>query len=124
ISVLTGPNFSTVQPLLTGLPVSNHDHAVNGITFDNNGDLLWSNGGNTNAGIPDPAMGTLPESPLSAAILKARITKPNFNGTVRYLEIATNNPNNDQVYGDRVNVAAGVDVSVYVPGVRNCWDIV
>ncbi len=124
ISVLTGPNFATVQPLLTGLPVSNHDHSVNGITFDNNGDLLWSNGGNTNAGIPDPAIGNLPESPLSGAVLKAQITKRNFNGTVKYLETATGNPNADQVYGDRVDVAPGMDISVYVPGVRNSWDIV
>src|SRR5439155_14254161 len=29
ISVLTGPNFSSAGPLITGLPVSNHDHAIN-----------------------------------------------------------------------------------------------
>jgi N-acetylneuraminic acid mutarotase len=69
-------------------------------------------------------MGTLPESPLSGAILKARITKPNFNGSLSYVETATGLTNNDQVYGDRVDVAPGVDVSVYVPGLRNCWDIV
>jgi N-acetylneuraminic acid mutarotase len=124
ISVLTGPNFSSAEPLITGLPVSNHDHAINGITFNNEGDLLLANGGNTNAGIPSTALGTLPESPLSGAILRARITKPNFNGSISYVETATRLANDDQVYGDIVDVAPGVDVSVYVPGLRNCWDIV
>jgi N-acetylneuraminic acid mutarotase/glucose/arabinose dehydrogenase len=124
ISVLTGPDFSSAAPLITGLPVSNHDHAINGITFNNEGDLLFANGGNTNAGIPSTKMGTLPESPLSGAILRARITKPNFNGSISYVETATGLTNNDQVYGDIVDVAPGVDVSVYMPGLRNCFDIV
>src|SRR5207248_3127200 len=84
ISVLTGPNFSLVQPIITNLPVSNHDHAINGMTFNAEGDLLFANGGNTNGGIPYINMGTLPESPLSGAILKARIAKPNFNGSISY----------------------------------------
>ena len=124
ISVLTGPNFLTVQPLITNLPVSNADHAINGITFNNEGDLLIANGGNTNAGIPGTLLGTLPESPLSAAILRARITKPGFNGSINYIETATGLQNNDQVYGDRVDVAPGVDMSVFAPGFRNCFDIV
>src|SRR6202040_1745167 len=69
-------------------------------------------------------MGTLPNSPLDAAILKALITKPNFNGTITYVETATGKPNNDQVYGDRVDVAPGVDVSVYAAGMRNPFGIV
>ncbi len=124
VSVLTGPNFSSAQPLITGLPVSNHDHAINGMTFDNNGDLLFADGGNTNAGVPSDAIGTLPESPLSGAILKARLSKPSFNGSVSYVETGTGRVNNDQVFGDRVDVAPGADVSVYVPGLRNPWDIV
>ncbi len=124
VSVLTGPSFNAAQPLITGLPVSNHDHAVNGMTFDNNGDLLLANGGNTNAGIPSANMGTLPESPLSGAILKAPFSKGNFNGRISYVETATGRANNDQVFGDRVDVTPGVDVSVYVPGLRNDWDIV
>ena len=75
VSVLTGPNFSTVQPLITNLPVSNRDHAINGLQFDNNADLFIANGSATNAGIPSIQMGTLPESPLSGAILKALLSK-------------------------------------------------
>jgi glucose/arabinose dehydrogenase len=124
VSVLQGPNFSTLQPLITGLPVSNHDHGVNGLTFDNDGNLLIAVGGNTNAGVKDPDLGDLPESPFSAAILKANVSKPNFNGAVTYINPATGAVNNDQVYGDLVNVASNVDISVYTPGFRNPFDIV
>ena len=76
ISILEGPNFDTPIPLVTGLPVSNHDHAINQIQFDNNGDLLISVGSMTNAGVLDAAHGGLPESPLSAAIVKAHTSRP------------------------------------------------
>jgi glucose/arabinose dehydrogenase len=124
ILVLTGPNFSTAQPLITQLPVSNHDHGVNGLQFENNGDLFIANGSATNAGIPSTQMGTLPESPLSGAILKALLSKATFNGALSYVETATGQPNNDQVYGDRVDLAPGTDVSVFTPGTRNPFDIV
>jgi len=129
VSILEGPNFSTVTPLITGLPVSNHDHGINGLTFDNNGDLLIAVGGNTNAGVADNNIGGLPESPLSGAILKANITDPNFNGTVEYeLTPGETAPSgfdaNDQVYGELVNVVSGVDVSVFASGQRNPFDIV
>jgi glucose/arabinose dehydrogenase len=124
VSVLTGPNFSTVKPLITGLPVSGRDHAINGMTFDDAGDLLIAVGSATNAGVPSLPMGTLPSSPLDAAILKAPIFKSNFNGAITYVETVTGKPNNDQVYGDRVDVAPGVDVSVFASGMRNPFDIV
>ena len=124
VSVLTGPNFSTVKPLITGLPVSNRDHAINGMTFDDTGNLLICVGSETNAGIPSLQMGTLPNCVLDAAILKAPISKVGFNGAITYVETATGKPNNDQVYGDRVDVAPGVDVSVYAAGMRNPFGIV
>ena len=37
--------------LAENLPVSNYDHAVNGIVFDQNGDLLVNSGSNTNGGV-------------------------------------------------------------------------
>ena len=129
VSILEGPNFSTVTPLITGLPVSNHDHGINGLAFDNHGDLLIAVGGNTNAGVSNNNIGGLPESPLSGAILKAKITKPNFNGTIEYEltpgETAPTGFNaNDQVYGSIVNVVPGVDVSVFASGQRNPFDTV
>jgi glucose/arabinose dehydrogenase len=124
VSVLTGPNFSKIKPLITGLPVSGRDHAINGMSFDDAGNLLIAVGSATNAGVPSLPMGTLPNSPLDAAILKAPISKLNFNGAITYVETATGKPNNDQVYGDRVDVASGVDVSVFASGMRNPFDIV
>jgi glucose/arabinose dehydrogenase/N-acetylneuraminic acid mutarotase len=124
VSVLTGPNFSTVQPLVTKLPTSNHDHAINGMAFDNEGDLLIAVGGNTNAGIKHCNIGDLPESPLSGAILKARISKAGFDGNLSYVQTASGATNNDQVFGEVVDVAAGKDVTVFAPGLRNPFDLV
>jgi N-acetylneuraminic acid mutarotase len=71
-------------------------------------------------------MGDLPESPLSGAILKAELSKPGFNGTITYEEILPGSVPDpmDQVYGDMVVVAAGVDVAVHAPGLRNPYDLV
>ena len=142
ISVLGGSDFSTINPLITGLPVSNHDHGVNDIIFDNQGDLLVAVGGNTNAGIKNGKIGGIPESPFSAAVLKAEISKPDFNGNIEY-QLATDinpsdydlpadfNPDTDlsfdpatsQVFGDIVEVVPGVDVSVYASGLRNAFSL-
>jgi N-acetylneuraminic acid mutarotase len=123
VSVLTGPNFDSPVPLVTGLPTSNHDHAINGMLFDNNGDLLIPVGSNTNAGVEHPGMGGLPESPLSAAILKARTSLPGFNGAVSYIETVSGTPNNDQMFGDIVDVAPGSDVVVHASGFRNPFEL-
>ena len=127
VSVLSGSNFSKLTPLITGLPVSNHDHGVNDITFDNQGDLFVSVGGNTNAGITHNKIGGIPESPFTAAILKAKITKPNFNGDIEYTLPKNFNPPkglkfdpaDSQVFGDVASVVPGVDLSVYASGLRN-----
>jgi hypothetical protein len=125
VSVLTGPGFSTAQPLITKLPVSNHDHSINGMQFDNNGDLLIAVGGNTNAGVQACAIGDLPESPFSAAILRAKTSKgAGFNGNINYVNSGTTTINNDQVSGGSVDVQSGVDVQVFAHGYRNPWDLV
>jgi len=124
VSVLTGPNFSTVKPLITGLPVSNRDHAINGLTFDDQGNLLICVGSETNAGIPSLPMGTLPNNALDASILIAPIAKTNFNGAITYVDPGTGKADNDQVNGATTNEAAGVDVSVYASGMRNPFDTV
>jgi glucose/arabinose dehydrogenase len=133
VSVLEGPDFSELIPVVENIGVSNHDHGVNGLAFDGNGDLLINVGSNTNAGIADDAIGGIDESPFTAAILKAEITKPDFNGNIQYqlpadwvapegLEIT--NPEESQGFGGIVSVAPGVDVSVYAAGLRNPYDLV
>lgn len=132
VSVLEGPDFDTIQPLITGLPVSNHDHGINGLAFDNQGDLYVAVGSNTNAGVTHPDIGGIPESPFTAAILKATISDPDFNGTIEYElppdfvppEGLTFPPEISQVFGGEATVVPGVDVEVFSSGVRNPYDIV
>jgi N-acetylneuraminic acid mutarotase/glucose/arabinose dehydrogenase len=124
VSVLTGPTFDQPEPLITQLPTSNHDHAVNGLDFDNNGDLLICVGSNTNAGVKHPLSGDLVESPLSAAILKAETSKPDFDGHIHYLLSDSGLESTDQVDGEIVDVAPGCDVHVQAPGVRNAYELV
>ena len=133
VSILSGANFSQQEILVDNIGVSNHDHGVNGLAFDGNGDLLITVGSNTNAGIADDDIGGLDESPFTAAILKAEITKPNFNGNIQYqlpadwvapegLQIS--DPVTSQGFGGIVDIVPGTDVSVYAPGLRNPYDLV
>jgi hypothetical protein len=52
VSKVGGPNLEIHTEVISGLPVSNHDHAVNGMDFGDHGELYFMVGGNTNAGIP------------------------------------------------------------------------
>ncbi|MBD2336615.1 PQQ-dependent sugar dehydrogenase [Calothrix sp. FACHB-156] len=131
VSILDGANFSNLTALVTGLPTSNQDHGINALTFDQKGDLYINVGSNTNAGVINDNIGGLPESPLSAAILKAEISKPGFKGNIKYVlqnplppgyEIPaglTFDPADSQAFGDVANVVPGTDVSVYASGLRN-----
>lgn len=101
------------KKVVTGLPVSNHDHGVNALLFLPNGDLLISIGGATNAGYNSPGnkLGGWPESPLSGGIMVAKLSKPGFNGAVTY----------DQYTDSGTAKQTGGDVQVYAPGFRNCF---
>ncbi|MEM7244717.1 MAG: choice-of-anchor D domain-containing protein, partial [Acidobacteriota bacterium] len=123
VSVLTGPDFDEVEPLITGLPVSNHDHGINGLELDSQGRLLVCVGGLTNAGVADCAMGGLPESPLSAAIVRAAIDEPGFEGAITYIHVDTGLPVDDQVLGEEIELADDVAVEVFASGLRNVFDL-
>lgn len=97
------------KTIVDGLPVSNKDHSVNGLVFTQNGDLLIAVGGNTNAGLPGWKLGSWWETPLSGAIVIARLSKPSFDGKISYA-------NTDKHYA---LVQTGGDVSVYATGLRN-----
>jgi glucose/arabinose dehydrogenase/N-acetylneuraminic acid mutarotase len=124
VSVLEGPSFDTPIPLITGLPTSNHDHGVNGLEFDNYGDLLICMGGNTNAGVKWPLIGDLPESPLSGALLIAHLSNPSFDGALGYETTAGGVAENDQVFGDLVDLVNPGMVEVFGHGLRNPYDVV
>lgn len=74
------------KDVVTGLPVSNHDHGVNSLVWDNDGNLYAQVGGTTNAGYsqPDDLVGGVPESVLSAATIVVHLRAPGFNGDVQY----------------------------------------
>lgn len=107
------------RPVMSGLPVSNHDHGVNGHTWDDDGRLYVSVGGSTNAGVAvrgetkaeRDLIGGVPESPLSAAVIVADVDAPGFDGAVKYNEADT---------PDAATIRSG-DVSVYASGVRNAF---
>lgn len=59
-----------IKDVITGLPVSAHDHSTNWIEITPDGKLLISVGGFTNGGIVHPSFGGDPENLLSSAILE------------------------------------------------------
>lgn len=95
--------------IVSNLPVSNRDHSVNALLFTQFGDLLIAVGGNTNAGLPGSKLGNLWETPLSAAILIAKTSLPNFDGNIKY--------SNEDVHFLAKQI--GGDVEVYAAGFRN-----
>lgn len=102
------------EPIISGLPVSNHDHGVNGLVFDNEGMLHIQVGGFTNAGVNDESslLGGIDENPFSGACISARILKPGFNGKIQY---STTKPEKASVIGG--------DVEVFSSGWRNSFGI-
>lgn len=100
------------RKVISGLPVSNHDHGVNGLLFVD-GALLVSVGGSTNAGIEFEKLGGKPETPLSGAIVIAQVGQAGFNGVITY----------DQLTDPATAQKTGGDVELYATGFRNCFGL-
>lgn len=96
-------------PLITGLPVSNRDHAINALEFLPSGELLVSVGGFTNGGIsvPSDLLGGVPSNPLSGSI----ITCPPSRVTMMYSNL--DDPVNSMVIGGAC--------TTYATGFRNSY---
>lgn len=100
--------------IVSNLPVSNHDHSVNGLEFLQNGDLLISVGGSTNAGLPGYRLGGIWETQLSGAVLVAKLSKGIFfDGDIKY---------SDDTEPRRARQISG-DVDVYASGIRNMFSL-
>lgn len=99
--------------IVSNLPVSNHDHSVNGMLFTQNGDLLITVGGFTNSGLPGYKLGGVWETQLSAAILIAYLSKPDFDGDIKY--------DNEDVLR-HAKIKSG-DVSIFSTGLRNSYSL-
>eukprot|EP00178_Gracilaria_changii_P005771 TRINITY_DN1967_c0_g1_i1.p1 TRINITY_DN1967_c0_g1~~TRINITY_DN1967_c0_g1_i1.p1 ORF type:complete len:1431 (-),score=208.29 TRINITY_DN1967_c0_g1_i1:2700-6992(-) len=98
--------------IVTGLPISNHDHGANALFFTQNGDVLIGIGGFTNMGLPGYKLGNYWETTLSAAILKVQLSKGNaFDGVIQYSNEDT----------PRLSEKISGDVEVYATGLRNLF---
>lgn len=104
------------QTVISGLPVSNYDHGVNHVAFDQSGNLLVTVGSTSNLGASKPGdpLGGVPDSPFSGCMIFAAVMKKGFNGKIKY-----NQYSNPQT----ANKISG-DVSVYAAGVRNSFGFV
>jgi glucose/arabinose dehydrogenase len=116
VSVISGANLNAKEDIITGLPVSERDHGVNGLSFTQKGDLLFMVGSNTNAGIPGPLTPhqVQTEKQFSACCAIAHITRPNFNGKIKYT-------NDDSEHGQQIG---RLDVEVYASGIKNSFNLV
>lgn len=110
--------LAKTQDLITGLPVSNHDHGVNGMAFSQDGHLHFMVGGLTNAGfnsnfeMQGNKLGGMDEAPLSAACLVAPVLNSDFNGAVTY---DSSDPGECR--------QTGGDVRVFASGLRNSFSM-
>jgi glucose/arabinose dehydrogenase len=113
-SAISGSNLDVIEDIITGLPVSDHDHAVNGLEFGDHGELYILVGGNTNAGVPGAMSGSnlQKEGLFSAAALVAYLGRDDFDGHLLY----------DQV--DDGNLIKGSGIEVFSSGLRNPYDLV
>jgi glucose/arabinose dehydrogenase len=111
VSRVNGEKLDAIEHVVTGLPVSDLDHSVNGLEFGDNGELYIQVGGNTNAGVPgDLSSSDLMEDAIfSSAMLVAHLSRLGYGGTVEY------NDTGDQI--------SGFDVEIFATGQRNSFDI-
>ena len=57
--IMPNSGSDTIVDAVSNIGISNHDHAANQIAFLDDGRMIWSQGGNTNAGIPALKIGGL-----------------------------------------------------------------
>lgn len=84
VKLSSAENFEKLHWVVTNLPVSGNDHAINGLDFLHDGRLLVTVGGQTNAGWPSIKYGGMYESPLTASVLAVPVKKEGFNGIIKY----------------------------------------
>ncbi len=95
-----------ITDVVTGLPVSNHDHAVNALNFLPDGRLIIHVGGATNGGISVPTdnLGGIPPSYFAGAL----VTCPLSGARITYRNLS-----------DPTSAATGDGCEIYASGFRN-----
>ncbi|MDN4473492.1 Kelch repeat-containing protein [Demequina zhanjiangensis] len=124
VTRLSGPGFTTVEDVITGLPRAQANHAINSIHFGLDGRLYIAMGGNTGAGGANGAeseFGLRAEQPLSAALLVADVNATGFSG-----ECATPLAEDFTDRSDPAlfEIPETCDVSAFSTGLRNTYDFV
>lgn len=113
-----GAGWDERSVVISGLPVSGHNHGTNALAFGADGRLYISQGGTTSSGAAsepdDDRWLGWDETPLSGAILVADIDAPGFDGAVVY-DRSDASAETRQVSGD---------VAVWSPGHRNAYGMV
>jgi len=144
VSAVSGPNLDQLTHVVTGLPVSDHDHGINGIVFGNSGELYIQSPGNTNAGVPGSLsstrelvsynIGGVRLAKVSALRSRNSHSLPRFksdlqeedlfsSATVVAYNVNTPNFDGDLDYDDNGNQISGWSVGVFAPGQRNSYGI-
>ena len=108
----SGPSLNTLTTVISGLPVSDLDHALNAMVFGDNGELYFNSGSHTNGGIKGKSSKSqlLKENFLSAAVNVAYLSHPDFNGNIKWSAL-----------DDGDLIATGIDN--YAVGLRNPYGL-
>lgn len=114
IRKISGNNLDVIETVISGLPVSDHDHGVNAIEFGDHGELYINIGSNTNGGKPGQLTGSQlqKENYFSAATLVAHMGDPLFDGRITYSAPDNGTPN------------GGHGIEVFAAGTRNPYGLV
>jgi len=114
---LVAPEYTEREVVVSGLPVSGHNHGTNDLEFGPEDRLFIAQGGMTSSGAPseedDPRWLGWDETPLSGAILVADVRASAFDGDLVYDSAEATS---------RTNLVSG-DVQVFSSGHRNTYDI-
>jgi glucose/arabinose dehydrogenase len=115
ITRLTGPGYGSADRLdvVTGLPRSRENHALNGMSWGPDGWLYVAVAGATNFGAPSEFFSFLPELYLSGAILRANVRAPGFT------PVDASGVNS----GGALGALAG-RLELYATGFRNAYDLI
>lgn len=116
ITRLSGPDLTTVEDVVVGLPRSAKDHLTNSIAFNpaENGVLYFMQGSNTAMGAADSTWLYQPERVLAGAVLRLD-TNLVGSGT---LNVQTEDGGTYDPY------ASGAPLTIYASGTRNAYDLV
>jgi N-acetylneuraminic acid mutarotase/fibronectin type 3 domain-containing protein len=112
---VTGGDYAVVerQDLVTGLPRSRENHGPNGISFGPDGWMYFITGGNTNYGQPSTPFSMLPETYLSAAIL--RLNPAALGGQALPIDV-------EQASASSMSPLAGL-LELFSTGYRDAYDL-